>query len=449
MNFRAEDFIEGRRKGIVTVVGGGYVGLPLAITVAAHYSNVIVFDIDQEKVDNINRGEPYIGDVSPRELQEAVNSERLSATTDPELAFSSSDVVLVCVPTPLQGTREPDLSFVTKALDSMIPYLATPCLVCLESTVYPGFTRDVIAKRLSVVGTIGKDVFVSFSPERVDPANRVHRVDNTPKVVGGVTPRCTELAASFYQKVIKAPIIAVEDSTTAEMVKLLENTFRSVNIALANEFAQACRVVGVDVWRVIEAARTKPMGFMPFWPGPGVGGHCIAVDPVYLSWKVRDSGLPLTLIETAEEVNVKMPHYIVRRATGILNDMQLAVNGSKILVVGVAYKRDVVDTRESPALEIIKELQQLQAKVSYHDPLVPEVMGMKSREFEVHAPICVMAGKPKEGSPRERFDLSIIATDHDTIEYQRIVECSDRVLDTRDAMRRRGVNMKGSRLELL
>ncbi len=898
-----EDFVAGKRRGRVTVVGGGYVGLPLAVEIGKLFSPVVVYDVDQSKVKCINNHESYISDVASTDLMWL--ADKLKATSDPEEAFSGADIVVVCVPTPLQGTREPDLSYVMSALDAMVPHLDPPCLVCLESTVYPGFTRDVVAKKLSSVGRIGEDVFVSFSPERIDPSNMVHHVGNTPKVVGGVTPRCTELAAAFYSKVIMAPVVPVPDSITAEMVKLLENTFRTVNIALANEFAQACHVMGVDVWRVVEAAKTKPMGFMPFWPGPGIGGHCLSgeeyvvarqgshvmvqtikefcsnevpaellsmqkdgtttfaqvlsrqrrmsntpllkittndsrsikvtaghimlvvangeqvevradeleiedelplalnipspsawegridtidmvqkhnvgkvwvrpkhgewrdhadvvrvvcheagigardvlrsgslplelfllmerkgispvnrddvflltgrgsgqrshapvididedfarligfyvsegcisqdkktlrtcfcfasyeedliddccalltkigekfsiyrskqwrsvtikvtsrffgtllrdvlgcgsrsedvalpsiimgaptrireqalagalrgdggvslyqavykytkngrtyehrrnsidisyfssspvlfqqillliqsieivpqcsptrsgllnihgaqaetledmfaggksdkiasyrehrsksmppkaytrypnfvtvkveniekvepeevfsvdvagdhtfvtsygiavhncipVDPIYLSWKLREAGLPLTLIEAAEEVNGAMPRYVVRRASEILNDMGFAVNGAKILIVGVSYKRDVNDTRESPALEIIAELKRMGAQVSYHDPLVPYVDGMTSREFEV--PISCAEG---EFEPSERFDLAIITTDHGSIEYKKVAACSDRVLDTRDVMRRFAI--KARKLEVL
>src|SRR5689334_456737 len=360
------------RTARVSVVGLGYVGLSLAVELAKAGIVVRGVDLDLERVSLLNRGETYLVDVPAETLAPLVASGRLSGSTSFE-ETSGSDAVIICVPTPLRKSKEPDISYILSAVESLLPYLHPGQLMVLESTTYPGTTEEVVLPRLQQNGlVIGSDFFLAFSPERVDPGNKKHTTATIPKVVGGVTPACTALAASLYRQVTKT-VFEASSPRVAENAKLIENTFRSVNIALANELAFACRKIGVDPWEVIEAASTKPFGFMPFYPGPGIGGHCIPVDPLYLSWKLKTLNYTARFIELASEINTSMPVYVVNKVAEALNDDSKSVRGSKISVMGVAYKRDVDDIRESTALEIIEMLARKGACVTYADPFVPQL----------------------------------------------------------------------------
>ena len=361
------------RTARVSVVGLGYVGLSLAVELAKAGIVVRGVDLDLERVSLLNRGETYLVDVPAETLAPLVASGRLSGSTSFE-ETSASDAVIICVPTPLRKSKEPDISYILSAVESLLPYLHPGQLMVLESTTYPGTTEEVVLPRLQQNGlVIGSDFFLAFSPERVDPGNKKHTTATIPKVVGGVTPACTALAAALYRQVTRT-VFEASSPRVAETAKLLENTFRSVNIALANELAFACRKIGVDPWEVIEAAATKPFGFMPFYPGPGIGGHCIPVDPLYLSWKVRLTGYEAQFIALADQINRAMPEHVVNLVGEALNDHGRAIKNSSVLVMGVTYKPDVNDIRESPALEIIEMLERKGAQVSYADPYAPQLL---------------------------------------------------------------------------
>jgi UDP-N-acetyl-D-glucosamine dehydrogenase len=410
----------------VVVVGGGYVGLPLAIEAAANGCNVTVLDIDKAKVAAINAGRSYIDDVHGPTVESFVKGGKLRATADAYEAYVGAHAVLICVPTPLQPSREPDISLVCAALRPLNINLAgthDPVLVVLESTVYPGFTRDEMRDRLGGSGG-ERTVYMAFSPERIDPASKTHRVGNTPKVVGGVDPASTEAACALYRRVITAGVVPVSSSSAAELVKLLENTYRAVNIALVNEFALVAKKLGIDIWEVVDAAATKPYGFQKFTPGPGVGGHCIGLDPPYLSWKMRALDLETRLLDTAIMVNRAMPRYVVGRLADLLNDYGLCLHGTRVLVLGVAYKPDVSDTRESPALDIIRELRARGALVNYHDPRVP------SLAHEGFALESVALDRLADG-----YDAAIIVTNHSDFDYRALLAHVLHVLDTRGATR--------------
>lgn len=410
----------------VTVVGGGYVGLPLACSLASSGCRVTVLDVDKEKVAFINAGTSYIDDVPTHRILSLKTNETLKATTNPRTAYEHADAVIICVPTPLQNTRDPDVSMVQSALSVLDEHMEHPLLVVLESTVYPGFTREVVAKTLerkTLSRVIGESLFIAFSPERVDPSNQSFGIENTPKVIGGITPMCMELATLLYSRITQ--VVLVGSTDVAEMVKLLENTYRSVNIALINEIAVSCDRLGVDVWEVIEAASTKPFGFQKFTPGPGVGGHCIGLDPHYLMWKLRTLHHQARLVELASEVNASMPVYVVDRLARELNYRGLPVKDQRVLVVGVAYKPDVSDVRESPALEIIDELHRRGARVYYTDPHVPSVHVSKGI-------LCSL-------EPETPWDVAVIVTDHEDFDYQRLADRTKLIFDTRNAMRRRGI----------
>ncbi len=408
----------------VTVVGLGYVGLSLATALGDAGFVVRGIDVDLERVSLLNAGTSYIGDVESREVHTLVLSGRLSASTTFD-AVLESDAVVICVPTPLRKSKEPDISFILSAVESLVPLLRPGQLVVLESTTYPGTTEEVLQSRLEALGfTIGQDLFLAFSPERVDPGNRTFTTANIPKVVGGVTPTCTDLAAALYGKVT-CQIHRVSSPRVAETAKLLENTFRSVNIALANELALACRAIGVDPWEVIEAAATKPFGFMPFYPGPGTGGHCIPLDPLYLSWKLRLNDFETRFIALADEINRSMPRHVVSLIAEALNDRGKSLRGAEILVLGVTYKRDVGDVRESPAVEIIRILAQKGARVSYTDPFVPELTIGDQKLVSV----------PLTREAMARADCVVILTDHRLFDYLAIAEAAPLVVDTRNALR--------------
>ena len=356
----------------VGVIGLGYVGLPLAVAFADSGATVIGLDVDPTRVARVRAGESFIEDVSTETLGRLVAAERLTATDD-IAAFKDADAIVICVPTPLGKSKEPDISYIVSAADAVAGVIRRGQLVVLESTTYPGTTQDILLPRFEARGLkAGEDFFLAFSPERIDPGNRRYTLREIPKVVGGLTPACRELATALYARVTRQ-IVPVSAPQTAEMVKLFENTFRSVNIALVNEFAIMCRRLGISVWEVIDAAATKPFGFMPFYPGPGLGGHCLPSDPHYLSWRVRLEGYEPRFIAFADEINRQMPAYVVQLVADAFNDRGRAVRGARVLVLGVAYKPNVADTRDSPALEIIDTLRVKGARVAYHDPHVPAI----------------------------------------------------------------------------
>ena len=409
----------------VALIGLGYVGLPLAVAFAESGATVIGVDLDVRRVAAVRAGESFIEDVPTERLASLVRTGRLSASSDME-ALKDADAIVICVPTPLGKSKEPDISFIVEAADEVAGFIRRGQLVVLESTTYPGTTQEILLPRFQATGLVaGRDVFVAFSPERIDPGNRRWTLRDIPKVVGGVTDTCRDLAATLYARVTRE-VVPVSGPETAEMVKLFENTFRSVNIALVNEFAIMCRRLGLSVWEVIAAASTKPFGFMPFYPGPGLGGHCLPSDPHYLSWKVRLEGYEPRFITFADEINRRMPAYVVQLVADALNDRSRAVRGARILVLGVAYKANVSDMRESPAIEISELLIQKGAQVDYHDPHVPEF----------HVGHHVLKSVELTDEALASADLVIIITDHATVDYDRVVEKSQRVLDTRNATKR-------------
>jgi UDP-N-acetyl-D-glucosamine dehydrogenase len=412
------------RSAKVAVVGLGYVGLSLAVALGRTGFRVLGIEVDLEKVSLIKAGSSYIGDVADRDLRELVSRGRLSATASFE-GVAEANVIVICVPTPLRKSKEPDISFILGALDSLLPHLQHGQLIVLESTTYPGTTEEVLQPRLEARGfTIGGDLFLAFSPERVDPGNPQFGTENIPKVVGGVTPVCTELAATFYEQVTRE-VHRVSNPRVAETAKLLENTFRSVNIALANELALACRAIKVNPWEVIEAAATKPFGFMPFYPGPGTGGHCIPLDPHYLSWKVRLNGFEPRFIALADEINHGMPRHVVSLVMDALNERGACLRGARILVLGVTYKRDVADVRESPALEIIGMLAEKGADVGYADPFVPQLaVGDLKLTASAVTPETLAAS-----------DCLVLVTDHRAFDYAGILRSARLVVDVRNALR--------------
>jgi len=411
------------RTACVGTIGLGYVGLPLSVEFATAGLSVIGFDLAADKVSSLNRGESYVSDVASSRLKPLVDSGKVKATTDFAL-LAKCDAIVICVPTPLGKTKDPDLSMVVDATDAIAARLRPGQLVVLESTTYPGTTEELILPRLEARGLrVGEEFFLAFSPERVDPGNPRFNTRNTPKIIGGMTPRCAAVARSLYRRAVDT-VIPVSSPQAAEMVKLLENTFRSVNIALVNEVALMCDRLGVDVWEVIDAAASKPFGFMPFYPGPGLGGHCIPIDPFYLSWKLKTLNYRARFIELAGEVNSEMPEYVCDRVADALNERERSVKGSRVLVLGIAYKRDVEDVRESPALDILRLLESRGARVSYNDPFVP------SLSLDGHTL------QSQELMPAVRdADVVVIVTDHSGYRYEQIVEEAQLVLDTRNATR--------------
>jgi UDP-N-acetyl-D-glucosamine dehydrogenase len=422
-----------RGEATVGIIGLGYVGLPLAVEVARSGFRVIGFDISEPVTAGINAGRSHVEDVPSEVLAGHVKKGLITATTDFS-RLAECDAISICVPTPLNKTKDPDLSYVVAAAESVRKTLRPGQLIILESTTYPGTTREVLLPLFEAQGLkVGSDFALCFSPERVDPGNPVWQTRNTPKVIGGITPRCTRVAVALYGKVFDT-MVPVESPEAAELVKVYENTFRLINIALVNELAQACNRLGLDVWGVVEAAATKPFGFMKFTPGPGLGGHCIPLDPHYLSWKMRTLQFKTRMIELASEINAEMPAYVVQKAADALNDRCKAMKGSRVLVLGVAYKKNIGDLRESPALDIIRLLQEKGAKVQYHDPLVPVI------QDDGHTPI---QGLPLHSVPLtdevlRSADLALIVTDHSAIDYQRVLREAPLVLDTRGALRGKG-----------
>jgi UDP-N-acetyl-D-glucosamine dehydrogenase len=413
------------RSARVGVIGLGYVGLPLAVEFARAGFTVTGFDVDAGKITQINAGKSYIPDVAEADLAAQVRAGKLTATTDMK-QLGQMDAVDICVPTPLRKTKDPDLSYVVLAVEAVAATLTPGQLVILESTTYPGTTDEVVQPMLEAKGlTADVDFFLAFSPERVDPGNQHFTTRNIPKIVGGVGESSTKVAAALYGATVDR-VVPVSSTRVAEMVKLLENTFRAVNIGLVNEIAQMCHKMDIDVWEVIESAKTKPFGFMPFYPGPGLGGHCIPIDPFYLSWKARQSGFECRFIELAGQVNGAMPEYVVERVVDALNEARKAVNGSRVHIYGVAYKRDVSDMRESPALDVIELLARRGAEISYSDPWVP-ALKEGAHTFEA---------VPEADALRRRPDCVVICTDHSVFEWKALVDSGVPIVDTRDALRK-------------
>uniref|UniRef100_A0A832HZS7 Nucleotide sugar dehydrogenase n=1 Tax=Eiseniibacteriota bacterium TaxID=2212470 RepID=A0A832HZS7_UNCEI len=414
------------RTAHLGVIGLGYVGLPLAVEMAQAGFKVTGIDIDERRVRELQRGRSYIQDVPTADLRAVVRSGHFTATSDFS-ALRRADTVNICVPTPLSKQRDPDVSYIVAAVAQIKKYLHPGMLVILESTTYPGTTDELILPTLQSTGLkVGRDFFLAFSPERVDPGNPTFNTRNIPKVVGGVTPACTDVAVRLYRQRLER-VEPVSSTQVAEMVKLLENTFRSVNIGLVNEMALLCKRLNIDVWEVIQAASTKPFGFMPFYPGPGLGGHCIPIDPFYLSWKARASGFEARFIELAGYVNGRMPEHVVDLVAEALNRRGRAVRGSRVLVLGVAYKADIDDVRESPSLDIMEKLRERGAKIEYSDPHVPSI------EFAGRR----MKSTALTPSSLRRFDCAVVATAHRVLPYGMIARHARAIVDTRNAYRGR------------
>lgn len=408
------------------VVGLGYVGLPLAVEKAKAGFKTIGFDVQESKVEMVNAGKNYIGDVVNEDLEEIVKSGLLSATAD-FAQVASADCVCIAVPTPLDAYQQPDISYVKASAESIVPYMHKDMLIVLESTTYPGTTEELLKPILEKSGLkCGVDFHLAFSPERVDPGNLIYKTKNTPKVVGGITPECTDVAAAMYEAILEAPIHRVSSPAVAEMEKILENTYRNVNIGLVNELAILSNKMGINFWEVVDAAKSKPYGFQAFYPGPGLGGHCIPLDPYYLSWKAREYGFHTSMIESSMMVNDRMPEYCAERSSKILNRFKKAMNGARILILGVAYKQDIDDYRESPAIRVIEELEKEGAEVVYYDPFVSE--------YREH-------GVVKKGEPEltvdliESVDLVIVTTAHTTVDYNFVQKHAKAIFDTKNAMK--------------
>ena len=417
------------RRAVVGIIGLGYVGLPLAVEFARGGFRVIGFEVDESRIEIINQGRSYIPDVRTEIVRTLVERKQLSATLDFS-ELKETDVVIICVPTPLRKTKEPDISYILSASEKVRDNLHAPQLVILESTTYPGTTDEVLLPMLEETGkSLDKDFYLAFSPERVDPGNRQFQTHNIPKVVGGVSSMSTEVAAALYQTIVER-VHKVSSARVAETAKLLENTFRSVNIGLVNELAQLCYHLGIDSWEVIKAAATKPFGFMAFYPGPGIGGHCIPLDPHYLSWKARLHGFEARFIGLAEEVNSRMPRHVVQLVQDGLNEHSKALKGARVLVLGVAYKRDINDVRESPALGIVDQLLHKGALVSYHDPFIAEMnLDGKGTLASVELTDESLAGS----------DCAVIVTDHSGVDYSRVLRLAPIIIDTRNVTRKLGM----------
>ena len=408
------------------VVGLGYVGLPLAVEKAKAGFQVVGFDVQKSKVDMVNRGHNYIGDVVTHDLKEIVNSGKFRATEDfSEVA--SCDCVCIAVPTPLDEHQQPDISYVLSSSKSILPHMHRDMLIVLESTTYPGTTEEMLKPIFESSGLrCGEDFFLAFSPERVDPGNALYKTRNTPKVVGGVTPECTDIAATLYEAVLEAPVHRVSSPAIAEMEKILENTYRNVNIGLINELAILCERMNINIWEVIDAAKSKPYGFQAFYPGPGLGGHCIPLDPYYLSWKAREFGFHTSMIEASMIINDQMPEYCTQRAMKLLNKHKKSMNGAKVLLLGVAYKQDIDDYRESPALRVLERLRVYGADVTYYDPYIPS--------FTYHGD--TMQSLPElTADALQTYDLVIVTTMHSNVDYDFVAEHAQLILDTKNAMK--------------
>ena len=411
------------REAAVGVVGLGYVGLPLVVEFAQAGFTVTGIDVQRSKVDAINRGESYVQDVPSSVLKPLVAAGKVRATTDFSVV-AGLDTINICVPTPLRKTKDPDMSYIVNSCQELAKYFHPGVLVILESTTYPGTTNELMLPIFEAEGrVVGRDFFMCFSPERVDPGNPQFQTRNIPKVVGGITPACTELGALLYRQALET-VVPVGSTRVAEMVKLLENTFRMINIGLVNEIAMMCDRMGIDVWEVIDAAATKPFGFMPFYPGPGLGGHCIPIDPIYLSWKSKQAGIEARFIELASYINGQMPHFVLDKIQNALNEHSKPLKGSRVHIMGVSYKRDIDDVRESPALDIIHLLRMRGANVSYSDPWVPKIQ----------ADGIALEGIEAATGCREA-DCVVIVTDHKKFDYAALVEASKLIVDTRNALK--------------
>jgi UDP-N-acetyl-D-glucosamine dehydrogenase len=412
------------------VVGLGYVGLPLAVELARSGFHTTGIDLDDRKIKAITEGRSYIPDVTTADVMAFTKAGKLDATTDFAIV-KELDTINICVPTPLRKTKDPDMSYIVSAVEAIAKHLHKGMLIVLESTTYPGTTDEVVQPILEATGLkAGVDFFIAFSPERVDPGNPNFQTHNVPKVVGGLTAECAQLAGALYGSAIET-IVPVSSTRVAEMVKLLENTFRAVNIGLVNELALMCDKMNIDVWEVVDAAKTKPFGFMAFYPGPGLGGHCIPIDPFYLSWKAKQTGFDPRFIELAGHINAGMPHYVVDKVGEALNTKRKSINGSKVLVAGIAYKRDIDDMRESPALDVMGLLEAKGAIVSYADPFVPELHGREwSGRHDIKA-VDLTRGTIGQ------YDCVVIVTDHKAFDYGAIVAEADIVVDTRNAIKER------------
>ncbi len=425
------------RTAVAGVIGLGYVGLPLSVELANVGFKVIGYDIAKDKINLLKKGKSDIDDVPHADVERIVKSGKFIPTFDPKL-LKKMDTISICVPTPLSKTKDPDVSYILSALEMIKKYIKKGTLVVLESTTYPGTTEDLIRPEFEQMGLkAGKDFFLAFSPERVDPGNPIYTTKNTPRVVGGTTPICTKVAKTFYEQTIPN-IHAVSSTGAAEMVKLLENTFRSVNIGLVNEVALMCDRLNLDVWEIIDAAGTKPFGFMPFYPGPGLGGHCIPIDPHYLSWKLKSLNYYAKFIELAGDINSHMPEYVIDRISKMMSKrFSKALNKSKIIVLGIAYKRDIKDVRESPALDVIRLLENSGSKIYYNDPFVPSINWNGDK----------MHSTKLTKSLLNKADLTIILTNHTQYDYQWIVDNSKAVFDTRNATK--GITKNRRKIELL
>jgi UDP-N-acetyl-D-glucosamine dehydrogenase len=413
----------------ISVIGLGYVGLPLCLQFSRAGVEVLGLDVDEQKVRALGEGKSYIKHIEPEEIAEAVNSGRFEASVD-FARVSETEAAIICVPTPLNKNREPDISFIVETGKSIAPYIKKGCLVVLESTTYPGTTDEDLRAVLESGSGLkaGQDFHLAFSPEREDPGNPASKVALIPKVVGGYTPECLRKATDLYGKAIKT-IVPVSSCRAAEATKLLENTFRAVNIALVNELKVVYEAMGIDVWEVINSAKTKPFGFMPFYPGPGLGGHCIPIDPFYLTWKAREYGQHTRFIELAGEINTSMPDYVVHRVAEALNSRRKAMNGSEILVLGIAYKPNVDDDRESPSYVLLDMLKKRGANVSYHDPFIPVIR--PSRE---HGHWAGTHSVPWTKDVVSKFDLVLISTNHDAVNYRELADWANCIVDARNAM---------------
>jgi UDP-N-acetyl-D-glucosamine dehydrogenase len=416
------------RRARTGVVGLGYVGLPLAVEFARAGYHTTGIDLDDRKIQAVSEGRSYIPDVATADVLKLKNDGKLDATTDFSIV-RELDTINICVPTPLRKTKDPDMSYIVSAVEAIAKHLHPGMLIVLESTTYPGTTDEVVQPLLEETGLkAGVDFFLAFSPERVDPGNPTFHTHNVPKVVGGFTPTCSKLAAALYGSAIQT-LVPVSSTRVAEMVKLLENTFRAVNIGLVNELALMCDKMNIDVWEVVDAAKTKPFGFMAFYPGPGLGGHCIPIDPFYLSWKAKQTGFEPRFIELAGHVNASMPHFVVDKVVEALNERRKPVNGSTVLIAGIAYKRDIDDMRESPALDVMGLLHAKGAKLAYADPYVPQ---LHAREWSGREDL--RAVEMTRGSISQ-YDCVVIVTDHKVFDYDGLVAEADVIVDTRNAIK--------------
>jgi UDP-N-acetyl-D-glucosamine dehydrogenase len=411
------------RTARVGIVGLGYVGLPLAVEFAKAGFSVTGIDLVESKVERINAGNSYVQDVPAVDVSELVQAKRLCATTDFSV-IRDLDTINICVPTPLRKTKDPDMSYIVSACDEIAKYFHPGILAILESTTYPGTTEELVLPRLAASGLeVGRDFFLCFSPERVDPGNPKFQTRNIPKVVGGITAACTEMGTLFYSQALEH-VVPVSSTQVAEMVKLLENTFRMINIGLANEMALMCDHIGINVWEVIDAAATKPFGYMPFYPGPGLGGHCIPIDPFYLSWKTKQAGIEARFIELAGYINGQMPHFVVEKVQNALNNQGKPLKGSHIHILGVAYKKDIDDVRESPALDIMLLLRKRGARITYSDPYIPSI--------RLDDSVMLASDVDAECSAA---DAVVIVTDHSKVPYDRVVDRSRLIVDTRNKLK--------------